>query len=147
MSTVVNKSVVSNPVVSNPVVSNAVVSNAVVDSAAGSSVGVARPTLVVRSRLHLTGRGRAVFTALAAVPIVAVALVLALNGGVAVASGPAADVSFEYVTIKSGQSLWQLAESIAPEADPRDVISDIVRLNRLPTTEVQPGQRLALPNV
>lgn len=133
------------------VVTSTLVNSAGVNSTAAISASVAQPSVVVRSRLHLTRRGRAVFTALAAVPIVAVALVLALNGGVAIASGQTADggveaVGFEYVTIKSGQSLWQLAESIAPGADPRDVISAIVSLNQLPTTEVQPGQRLALPN-
>jgi len=41
--------------------------------------------------------------------------------------------------------LWQLAEHIAPSADPREVIADIVNLNQLPSESVQPGQRLALP--
>ena len=138
--------VVISAVASSAGVGSATVGGTCVEKTAGGQAGV-----VVRSRLHITRRGRLVITALAAVPIVAGALVLALNGGVAVASGPGLDAGyesagFEYVTIKSGQSLWQLAESVAPGADPRDVIADIVRLNQLPTTEVQPGQRLALPN-
>ena len=108
---------------------------------------------VVRTRLHLTRRGRIVFTTLAAIPLAAVALALALNGGIAAAEGAhagaaaVADVTtvFDYVTIQSGQSLWQLAETIAPTSDPRDVIAEIVSLNQLPSENVQPGQRLALP--
>jgi len=107
----------------------------------------------VRTRLHLTRRGRVVFTTLAAIPLAAVALALALNGGIAAAEGAnagaatVADVAtvFDYVTIQSGQSLWQLAETIAPTSDPRDVIAEIVSLNQLPSENVQPGQRLALP--
>ena len=105
------------------------------------------------TRLRITRRGRAVLTAAAAVPLVVGALALALNGGLAAADGStlsgsgASDsaTTFDYVTIQSGQSLWQLAERIAPSADPREVIADIVNLNQLPSESVQPGQRLALP--
>jgi LysM domain len=100
------------------------------------------------TRLHLTRRGRVVFTTLAAIPLVAGALVVAMNGGVAAATGEigqSAAVQFDYVTVQSGQSLWELAESLAPTADPRDVIADIVSLNQLQSEAVQPGQRLALP--
>ena len=102
----------------------------------------------VRSTLRLTRRGRVVFTALAAIPVAAVALVLALNGGLASAVGPtdsAAVAAFDYVTIQSGESLWHIAQNIAPSADPRDVIAEIVSLNRLSIDSVEPGQRLALP--
>ena len=73
-----------------------------------------------------------------------------LRGGKSIANvraGPDSDVGtvFDYVTIQSGQSLWQLAESVAPTSDPRDVIAEIVSLNQLPSENVQPGQRLALP--
>ena len=47
--------------------------------------------------------------------------------------------------VVSGESLWQLAEAIAPDADPRDVIADIVHFNQLPNSDVQPGQQLAVP--
>jgi hypothetical protein len=130
---------------------------------AGIDTSTAR-TYTGLSRLHLTRRGRVVFTTLAAIPIAAVALALALNGGIAVAEGASVGAGlggntvvgvgvgvgvatgFDYVTIRSGQSLWQLAETIAPTSDPRDVIAEIVSLNQLPSESVQPGQRLALPN-
>lgn len=101
-----------------------------------------------RTHLRLTRRGRVVFTTLGAVPLVVGSLALALNGGVAAAediSRVSATAAFDYVTIEAGQSLWQLAESVAPHQDPRDVIADIVNLNQLASEAVQPGQRLALP--
>jgi len=101
-----------------------------------------------RTRLRLTRRGRAVFTTLAAVPIAVVASVSVLGAGVAAADGganPAAPL--EVVTVGHGDTLWELAESVAPDEDPREVIADIVRLNGLDSAVVQPGQRIALPAV
>lgn len=103
----------------------------------------ARPA--VRPRLRLTRRGRVVFGALLAAPI-AVALTLsAFSGSPAQAGATVSTASFEYISVASGESLWDLAAWIAPEADPRDVVADIVELNQLATTEVHPGQRLAIP--
>jgi hypothetical protein len=96
-------------------------------------------------RIRLTRRGRVVFTSLAAAPLVAVAAWLGVNALPAVATSSSSSVVFEYATIESGQSLWQLASSIAPEADPRDVIADLMRLNQLDSSTVSPGQRIAIP--
>jgi LysM repeat protein len=111
----------------------------------------ALPAASAPTHLRITRRGRAVLTTLAAIPIVAGAIFLAVNGAsltgtdVAYASGSAAAVEFDYVTVQAGQSLWMLAEDLAPSADPRDVMADLVNLNQLVTEEVQPGQRLAIP--
>lgn len=96
-------------------------------------------------KLRLTRRGRGVLLALAAAPIVIAALFFSLNGGGATASLEGATVSFEYVTVDAGQSLWQVAESIAPTADPRDVIDAIVRFNQLESADVYAGQEIAIP--
>jgi len=97
-------------------------------------------------RLRLTRRGRAVVTALLSLPLIAGALVFALNGGGAIASGQQTHVSFTYATVQSGQSLWSIAEKVAPSADPRDVIAAIVSLNQLHSAVVTPGQRIAIPS-
>jgi len=100
-----------------------------------------------RTRLRLTRRGRVVFTGLAALPVILWAVVMVLGAGDAAAqSGSASSaVSFEYVTVDRGDSLWGIAESIAPDADPRVIIDEIIRLNGLDGAIVEPGQRLALP--
>lgn len=102
-----------------------------------------------RTRLHLTRRGRIVFTTLGSIPLVVWVLVAVLGSG-----GAAADAgaefgarTFEYVTVHQGDSLWAIAESIAPHDDPRVVIDEIIRLNGLDGAMVEPGQRLALPVV
>jgi hypothetical protein len=95
--------------------------------------------------LRLTKRGRNVFTALAATPLVVIALVMALNGEGATASFDGGDSTFTYTTVASGQTLWQLAQEIAPAADPRDVIAEIMQLNRLESSDVFAGQEIAIP--
>ncbi|WP_052129126.1 hypothetical protein [Clavibacter michiganensis] len=106
---------------------------------------VAEAAVAPRTRLRITRRGRVVLTALVAAPLALGAGLVALNGGAAVASKDASGATFQYVTVSSGQSLWDLAEEIAPSADPRDVIASVVDLNRLPTSDVAAGQQLAVP--
>jgi hypothetical protein len=106
----------------------------------------AGPVTTPRSRLRLTRRGRAVLTTLAALPIVVGAAVSTLGAGIAAADGGGQAVaSFEEVTIGHGDTLWELAETIAPAEDPREVIADIVKLNGLDDAVVQVGQKVALP--
>lgn len=120
-------------------------STAVISSSAfGTSfVGERRPAGT--SRLRITRRGYAFLTLIVALPLVIAALGVALNGGGAVATERASSVSFPHVTVRAGESLWHLAAEIAPSADPRDVVSDIVHLNQLSSSVVQPGQSIAIP--
>jgi hypothetical protein len=99
-------------------------------------------------RLRITRRGRTVLAGLASVPLVAGVVAVAFFGAVADSDsvGVSASQTFDYVTVQAGETLWGLAEEIAPSADPRDVIADIVSLNQLPSADVQPGQKLAVPS-
>ena len=96
-------------------------------------------------RLRLTSRGRFVFGTLAAIPVVAIAIFLGIGSGGAAATLDSGSTNFQYVSVAPGQSLWQLAEQIAPQADPREVVADILSLNNLSSGDVQPGQELAIP--
>ncbi|WP_158270281.1 LysM peptidoglycan-binding domain-containing protein [Mycetocola zhujimingii] len=106
-----------------------------------ASATIARPT----GRIRLTRRGRVVLTSLAAAPLIALAAWLGLNAGAATASSTPSAASFEYVTVEHGDSLWSLAGTLAPDADPRDVIADVMALNQLETSTVVPGQNIAIP--
>jgi hypothetical protein len=86
-----------------------------------------------------------VLTTLVATPFVIVALVLGLNAGGAIATDSGASTPLQSVTVSSGESLWQLAEQLAPASDPRDFIADVIQLNQLGSAEVHPGQRLDIP--
>ncbi len=100
-------------------------------------------------RVHMTPRGRRALALLVAAPVLAVGTLAgagvlgdALTG--AVASSSAATARFEHITVLPGQSLWQIAEVVAPEADPRDVIAEIELLNGI-AGAIQPGEQLAIP--
>jgi len=122
--------------------STAAVSTGTVQSSAGVTPTVLIPS--AQPRLRITKRGRAVLTAVAAVPFVVAALLMGLNGGGATATS-SAGAPVEQVTLQAGQSLWQLAEDIAPGVDPREVVRDILAANQLESASVQAGQRLDVP--
>lgn len=96
-------------------------------------------------RLRLTKRGRAVLAGLAALPVAIALFAMSLNGSGAVATTDLSTGDFDYVTVLAGQTLWQLAGDIDPNADPRDVIYDVLQLNQLTSSQIHPGQRLAIP--
>jgi len=81
---------------------------------------------------------------LAALPLIAIALFVALNGGMATATD-ADPAELSYVTVSGGDSLWSIAEEIAPGEDPREVIAQLLRFNELSSVGVVPGQQLAVP--
>jgi LysM repeat protein len=99
------------------------------------------------TRLRLTVRGRRALAVLAALPAVVALSVAVVSGGSALASRDTgvAGESFTTVTVSSGETLWSIAESVAPQADPRDVVDSIVRLNALDSVMVQAGQSLSIP--
>jgi hypothetical protein len=91
----------------------------------------------------MTARGRAVLLTIIAAPLVAVALFMGLGSGAA--SGSTSSQPLHKVTVVGGETLWALAGQIAPKSDPRDVIANIMSVNRMTTAEIQPGERLLIP--
>jgi LysM repeat protein len=49
------------------------------------------------------------------------------------------------VTVLPGQTLWTIAEQAEPSADPRTVIPQIMEINAISSTSLQPGQQLWVP--
>ena len=98
-------------------------------------------------RIRITRRGRRVLAGLSAVPIAIALVIAALSSGAAVATAePGAEIgSFQMMTISAGDTLWSLAEQVAPNHDPRDVVDEIADLNGLSGVSVFPGQELAIP--
>ena len=107
----------------------------------GGFSGYAAPAR--RSHLRMTKRGRGVLLTALASPLVIAALVLGINAGGATATSSSTPLA--KVTVVSGDTLWSVAREIAPNADPRDVIADIMSVNRMSSAEIQPGEQLAIP--
>ncbi|WP_109211841.1 MULTISPECIES: LysM peptidoglycan-binding domain-containing protein [Microbacterium] len=122
-------------------------------TAIGYTTSVPSPARATRAvarratRLRLTVRGRRVLAVLAALPAIIALSAAVLGGGAALASRDAGSAagSFSTVTVAPGDTLWSIAEEVAPGHDPRDVVDGIVRLNGLDSVLVQSGQNLAIP--
>lgn len=112
-------------------------------SRSGSSFAAARAARPVSPRLRLTPRGRAVLLFLIGMPIALWLLIAQVNGGAA--TGSLEGGSVPIVMVQSGESLWTVAERVAPGSDPRDVIDAIVTFNHLGSADVMAGQQLGVP--
>ena len=102
------------------------------------------------AEVRLTRRGRLMRTI--AVLVVLVAAASALLGRLAAepvraeTEQPVAAVSTATVAVEQGDSLWAIAQRLAPQRDPRAVIHEIRELNGLGGNLIQPGQVLLVPS-
>jgi hypothetical protein len=106
---------------------------------------ITRPIAPISKRTVLNAKGRRFVRQATVVTVAAVAAISFFSGQAATAGSDAVKSHFTYVTIHSGESLWQLAAKVAPNEDRRDWIAKVVDLNALTTADVAPGQRIALP--
>jgi len=116
----------------------------------GRAGQVGRGGRAQQAPLRLTRRGRFVFIG---VPLILLAALVLSFSGFLNAPAKAADSAAELsltptvsVTVQPGESLWAIAEAVAPERDPRDVVADIIQLNNLEAARVVPGQALFIPS-
>ena len=95
------------------------------------------------SPIRLTRRGRVV--------VVLTFLGALLFGGFTLghapseASGRMHTVQPRTVTVQAGDTLWTVAERIAPHVDPRLVVAQIQQLNHLRSPQLLAGQQLVVP--
>lgn len=101
------------------------------------------PTPVrARPALRLTRRGRLVVLLVA---VVALALALGWGAQSVKASAESTGSATAYVAVQPGDTLWDIARTVAPGDDPRDVVARITELNALPSSSLAPGQLLVVP--
>ncbi|MDT7545206.1 MAG: hypothetical protein QOE99_1316 [Actinomycetota bacterium] len=106
------------------------------------AVPAVRPARPVR-RVRVTRRGRLVL-------VVASALVLLLvisfgRTGSQAATATGTGPTLQQTTVQQGETLWAVAQRIAPKNDPREVIAQIRRINHLHSSVLRTGQQLLLP--
>ena len=115
-------------------------------SVRGTSAAVRRGA---PSGVKLTRRGRLVLVTapllLLAIAVALLAATLVPTAKASTASG-AVDNGLTQITVVEGDSLWTIAQEVAPQRDPRDVVSEIVELNHLRGT-LAVGTDLLVPTV
>ena len=109
----------------------------------------ARPSLPgdAPQRLRLTRRGRVVLVVFAAVVVSLIGLAAA-NGTRAAGSAATAGTaghSMTRIVVQPGQTLWAIAMQADPQADPRQVVQEIIVANALRDSSIQAGQHLLVP--
>ena len=100
---------------------------------------------VPRGTVRLTRRGRLVLV-LAMITIALVAFTLGRVGSSQAATAHTAHVPYAQTTVHAGETLWSVAQRVAPGHDLRNVVEQIRALNHLDTVAVQVGQQLLLPH-
>jgi hypothetical protein len=94
--------------------------------------------------LRLTRRGRLV-TFAATLLIAGLTLVgVVSRAGSLVETAPVPASAPAQVVVAPGETLWSIAQRVAPDRDPRTVVAGIQHLNDLPTADVHAGQTLIL---
>jgi len=113
-------------------------------------VRAAAPTRAARPSspsggLRLTRRGRVV---VGVVSTLFLLLVVLFSGGLSADAGTSVSEQGRatgVVVVQAGESLWQIAQAIAPQADPRETVTLIRELNGLDESAVVPGQSIIVP--
>ena len=99
-------------------------------------------TGAARGDLRLTRRGRVV------VWLLGLGLAAGVGGAAASAwaGGPAQATEVRRVLVAPGDTLWGIAAEVAaPGEDVRDVVLDLMSLNRLSSGGLQAGQEIIVP--
>ncbi|MEZ2371859.1 MULTISPECIES: LysM peptidoglycan-binding domain-containing protein [Arthrobacter] len=98
-------------------------------------------------RMRLTRRGRFVFFGLPAALLLAAIITFALGTLLtpAIASDTHAVGSSQTVVVQPGDTVWDIAQRVAPGRDTREVVGEIARLNDLKASEIVAGQDLFVP--
>ncbi|WP_018636854.1 LysM peptidoglycan-binding domain-containing protein [Parafrankia elaeagni] len=92
--------------------------------------------------LRLTRRGRIVLGLLASMVLGVVFSAVLVTSSQAFTGTP---VAYETHRVLPGETLWEIARGIDPDADTREIVGQLMALNGLPTAALLPGQRLRLP--
>lgn len=93
-----------------------------------------------RPGLRLTRRGR-ILVVLVGAAVLFVAFSIGRVSGRAATPPP----PVRAVVVHPGETLWQLAQQVAPNQDPRVTVAQLVALNHLPGPAVTAGEQVLVP--
>jgi len=91
--------------------------------------------------VRLTKRGRRVVAVLVLLPLASIMWLFAGRGAIAEGTAP----TTQTLVVQPGQSLWDIAQTAAPQADPRATIYKIKQLNHFAGSDLRPGQAVIVP--
>ncbi|MBI1351428.1 MAG: LysM peptidoglycan-binding domain-containing protein [Actinomycetales bacterium] len=93
----------------------------------------------------MTRRGRLVLGVGSVLVLLLVILVSGVFRADAGSSSGDQGVATSVVVVQPGENLWQIAQQVAPGADPRETVLRIRELNPIGDAAVRPGQAIVVP--
>ena len=100
-----------------------------------------------QSQLRLTPRGRAV-ARLAVVTSLSILLLAGFSlfsGATAGSTDSISTTPYMNITVKPGETLWSIASNLSGSGDRRDLVDELIEVNRLKSPEVVAGQKIYIP--
>jgi LysM domain len=103
-----------------------------------------RAKTLTGEHIRLTRRGR---IALLVAAVLCMLLGFSLGDTLSFTAGSLSPApASQSIVVQPGQTLWGIATQVAPHADPRATIQQIIVLNHLPSTGLQAGETLSVPS-
>ena len=99
------------------------------------------------SQLRLTPRGRSL-ARLAVVSSLSILLIAGFSFFSGATAGSEESVSttpYVKITVKPGETLWSIASNLSGSGDRRDLVDELIEVNRLKSPEVVAGQKIYIP--
>ena len=100
-----------------------------------------------QSQLRLTPRGRALarLAVVSSLSILLLAGFSLFSGASAGSSDSVSTTPYMKITVKPGETLWSIAANLSGSGDRRDLVDELIEVNRLKSPELVAGQRIYIP--
>jgi LysM repeat protein len=100
-----------------------------------------------QSQLRLTPRGRALarLAVVSSLSILLLAGFSLFSGASAGSSDSVSTTPYIKITVKPGETLWSIAANLSGSGDRRDLVDELIEVNRLKSPELVAGQKIYIP--
>ena len=99
------------------------------------------------SQVRLTPRGRALarLAVVSSLSILLLAGFSLFSGATAGSEDSVSTTPYVKITVKPGETLWSIASNLSGSGDRRDLVDELIEVNRLKSPEVVAGQKIYIP--
>jgi LysM repeat protein len=97
------------------------------------------------SGIHLNRRGRLARTFVVLSLAIVLGSLVSVNAGANSERPTEAATNFITVTVTPGDTVWSLAERLAPTSDLRAFVSEVIEINSLASADLAAGQKIRIP--
>ena len=99
------------------------------------------------SQVRLTPRGRALarLAVVSSLSILLLAGFSLFSGATAGSEDSVSTTPYVKITVKPGETLWSIASNLSGSGDRRDLVDELIEINRLKSPEVVAGQKIYIP--